>query len=541
MTLVSTRVSRAANWFFGIAWLLVAATGFGLISVLQPVWAGRPELTDRFLVPTASAWLIFRAWPRLKATQFNASAIGLIPLALGGAAFAAAWYLSVQVSGRTIVVWWLTIGFILLTLGLVLAHLGWRQLVILSFPLVFLLFSLPTPGLIHNPLKRGLQPFTTKAAEVALPLMGVAVQRPDPTGYTLVLPSGNALGVIEECSGLRSVTSLTAIAVLAAYLRGFGWIRGLVLVGLSVGVVAISNAARIIVTGVIQESFGPQYIKTWYHEALGIGTILAGFVFILGLSSLIAPRRRPKLHNSKQLGATPIPGAIRTRSALAALGILTATCAVCAWAEQFRANHYAIVRLDKFDRKIGAWEGIDLEIDEAIKNMLMCDQLLYRDYVNPLGQRIKVWIMFWANAASTADMHHPDICFPSRGWEVTAPPELQPITVGGITGSLNVSSRHYSKPQKQVILYYWTQEGNHVLPDGVATPQGVWGHSWVWRLFRESQAINHQGFRISVLIGTHARASVDTSEKLMRDFTGSFAKELYRICPWAVPDSLPNR
>src|SRR5262245_535975 len=141
---VSTRIVSPANRLFCAAWLFLAVITAALVFVLLPVWASRPELADRFLVPIVAAWLTYRAWPRLKSAPRRPSAIGLIPLALGAAAFATAWYVSVQVSGRTIIIWWQSTSFILLTLGLLLTHLGWRHVAILAFPLLFLLFSLPT-------------------------------------------------------------------------------------------------------------------------------------------------------------------------------------------------------------------------------------------------------------------------------------------------------------------------------------------------------------------------------------------------------------
>src|SRR5262249_23615899 len=137
------------------------------------------------------------------------------------------------------------------------------------------------------PLQFLLQSATTASAASVLPLLGVPVER---TGFVLSLPGGD-LGVAEACSGVRSVTALTAIAAFVAWWRGFGFARGTSLVVLSVPVIAGVNAVRVVVSGLLQEHAGPEYVHGAWHDGLGIGMVLLGLGLIVGMASLMAGSR----------------------------------------------------------------------------------------------------------------------------------------------------------------------------------------------------------------------------------------------------------
>src|SRR2546421_640070 len=109
---------------FKLAWLLAAAGAVLLATVLLPVWASRPELADRFLIPMASVWLVWRAWPALSRTPSTPSPFGFLLLVPAAALFALGWYLKARVGPRPMLVWWLTGTFLVSVFGLALAHWG---------------------------------------------------------------------------------------------------------------------------------------------------------------------------------------------------------------------------------------------------------------------------------------------------------------------------------------------------------------------------------------------------------------------------------
>lgn len=498
------------------------------------MWASKPDLADRFLIPLASGYLIWRALPRLRELAPAPIAAGLLPLLVGCAMFAIGWYVAVQVSSRPIVVWWLTAALVFVVAGLCLTHLGWRHTKLLIFPLLFVVFSLPTPGRVYNPLMLRLKQFTTSAAHRVLPWLGVPVERPDPDSFELRLQSGD-LGVVEACSGVRSVTALTAIAVFVAYWRGFNLLRSALLVVLSVGVIAVTNAIRVIVTGLLQEYVGRSSIEGKAHDVLGVSVVLIGFAMIVGISSLIAPRHEESA--SPRLSLSIHQPVNKPWLAWICLGIMIPTLAVCAWSERFRMDHTVLLRVTDLPVRCGAWTSESSDVPDVIKDELMCDQLLYRTYRNNQGQEIGVWVMFWASAASTGHQHHPDICYPSRGWQQVKSLKTKPLDIPG-GGELPISQRQYYRPDQQQILFFWAQHGSHVLDDGIEKPELMSGHSWIVELLKHGHQPIDSGARIQVLIGTKTRGAIEPGERLLREFTRDFANGLYELCPWARPERI---
>ena len=51
--------------------------------------------------------------------------------------------------------------------------------------------------------------------------------------------------------------------------------------------------------------------------------------------------------------------------------------------------------------------------------MLTYDVALRRTYRNSVGQEVHVWIIFWSTPSAIRGYHHPEVCWPNRGWTVT--------------------------------------------------------------------------------------------------------------------------
>ena len=134
------------------------------------------------------------------------------------------------------------------------------------------------------PIQARLKEYTTTATAATLPAIGIPAER---RGHVLVLPSGK-LGVVDACSGVRSVTALAAIALFVAYLRGFSILRGAFLVFATMGIVVVSNSIRVILTGIIQEKISSELAHGWAHDVLGYAVILVGLGLIVLVSGWMA-------------------------------------------------------------------------------------------------------------------------------------------------------------------------------------------------------------------------------------------------------------
>src|SRR5207245_3583749 len=105
-------------------------------------------------------------------------------------------------------------SLILLIAVLVVFFLGWKMLRAVLFPLLFLILMVPIPAIILNQITLPLQILASKLAAWSLPLCGVPVLR---EGNIINLPA-MPLEVADACSGIRSLLSLTTLAVMYGFL-----------------------------------------------------------------------------------------------------------------------------------------------------------------------------------------------------------------------------------------------------------------------------------------------------------------------------------
>jgi exosortase len=541
-----TRPSRAALAWIA-AWAVVAAGGAALLVLLAiDVWPKRPEMGDRFLIPLASAAVIYHLRTRWTATFPSPAATGLIGVAVGALSFPPAWYLVVAVGPRTLLLWWLAGALTTAALGLVVAGHGWRRASLLVFPFFFAFFALPTPDVLQSRLLDSLKSATASGAATVLPWLGVPAVRSG-VGFTLNLPSGK-LGVVDACSGALSLTSLLAVATLTAYVRivfrrDLTLGRGIVLVVMTIPIVVASNALRVVASGLLFEHVGPTAVEGVWHSLLGYMVVVVGFGMIVGLSQFLAGGARSALRGGKEECLAPRAsctahdsrGLGPTFSAIVAVILLVPAAGVCVWAERFRTvgNEWADLRDIPFELK--AWEGREATVPPDVAEMLKCDQLVHRIYTDRLGHAADVYFMFWATPASTAHMHHPDVCWPARGC-LLAEGRVRPVPYAEGRAPLGASVRHYDNEQgRREVVFYWTQNGNDVLPDGKEPGTRSSEYGWVVDMLA-GRELPARVSRISVLIASEVPVGTPSDqEQRLAGLCGELAAALFQVCGWATP------
>jgi EpsI family protein len=181
-----------------------------------------------------------------------------------------------------------------------------------------------------------------------------------------------------------------------------------------------------------------------------------------------------------------------------------------------------------------------LAVPDGVNEMLMCDHIVCRTYSDSLGRQVQVWVLFWANPASTANAHNPDICWPSRGWTLEKL-EVKAVPLADGSGSLPVTRRRFRQGRQQQMLMYWSQKGTHVLTDASEADELFSYSAWVNALLRGGGPWEKSAC-FAVLVGTDYSGAPEPTERILQDFCGELAADLYRICPWAKPkdDALPG-
>jgi exosortase len=147
---------------------------------------------------------------------------------------------------------------------------------VFAFPLFLLFFMVPIPAVIYNSLTFPLQLKASEAAEWAIDALGIPIIR---EGNVLILAS-QTLNVVEACSGIRSLLTLTFLSLVYGYFAEKRvWIR-VVLFFSTIPIAILANAGRVTITGIVSE-IKPDLAEGLFHEAQGWVIFMVAFAILL--------------------------------------------------------------------------------------------------------------------------------------------------------------------------------------------------------------------------------------------------------------------
>jgi len=240
--------NRAATQEARLPWTTIAWFSILLIVCYAPVlshlvwqWAHDDDMGHGFFVPIVSAYLVWQRRAELSAVKPSPNYWGLVLVIFG------ALQMMLGVLSAQIVI--ARIAFLISLVGAVWFLCGTRILKMLAFPLFLLVFMIPIPAIIYARLTLPLQLFASSVAETVLSFIGIPVLR---DGNVLELAS-QKLSVVEACSGIRSLLTLSYLALVYGYFFDRKvWMRWVLLVG-TVPIAIIANATRVTLTGMISE------------------------------------------------------------------------------------------------------------------------------------------------------------------------------------------------------------------------------------------------------------------------------------------------
>lgn len=231
-------------------------------------WMVNEDMGHGFFVPAVAGYLIWQQRDDLMKIPATANWWGLAIVILGGAQSIAA-TLGVEM--------FLARSALILTLvGAVWMLGGTAMLKKLAFPLFLLCFMIPLPAVIFNTLTFPLQIIASQLAEISLRLLGVPIVR---EGNVLELPSG-PLSVVEACSGIRSLLSLTFLSLIYGCFFEKSRVMRVILFIATLPIAILANAGRVTITGILAE-IKPELAKGFFHESTG------WVIFMLALGILL--------------------------------------------------------------------------------------------------------------------------------------------------------------------------------------------------------------------------------------------------------------
>lgn len=183
-------------------------------------------------------------------------------------------------AGRTQHVWLLEIGSAIAVLhgGLAILY-GWRAVRTVRFGIWFLLFAVPLPAFVVDELTWPLKQWVSVVADEVLYRIGLPSAR---DGVVLSLGQYKLL-IADACSGLYSMTSLLALAVVyVSVVRKASLGRNVTILLASLPFAFVANVLRVVLLALITYTWGDAAGQGFLH-----GTA-AAVMFATSLSLLMA-------------------------------------------------------------------------------------------------------------------------------------------------------------------------------------------------------------------------------------------------------------
>jgi exosortase len=267
-------------WRVAVLVLLTGWLYFHILLHLATQWSNDSNFSHGFFVPLFSLFLFWQDRERLSKLPSVPSRWGLAILIFA---------LSVLVLGVLGAELFLSrVSLLLVIAGLVIFFQGWAFMRAVLFPWAFLLLMIPLPTIIFNQITFPLQLLASKVAAATLPLAGVPVLR---EGNIINLPA-MPLEVAEACSGIRSLLSLTTLAIIYGYLMETRiWVRVFLALA-SIPIAVAANSFRIIGTGLLVQYWDPDKAQGFFHEFSGWLVFVVSLLMLYSLHQLLRLRRQ---------------------------------------------------------------------------------------------------------------------------------------------------------------------------------------------------------------------------------------------------------
>jgi len=231
-------------------------------------WDSDPDLGHGFFVPLVAAFIVWRKRDELRALEPAPNWWGLAVVVYGGLQLYVATLGAELFLART--------AFVISVIGMVLLLRGTAWVRTLAFPLFLLFFMIPIPTVVYNSITFPLQLLASRISTVALDWMQIPVLR---EGNVLELAQ-QKLSVVEACSGIRSLLSLTFLSLVYGYFfERRVWMRA-ALFAATIPIAIVANAGRVTLTGVLTE-YKPELAEGFFHTASG------WVIFMVALGILI--------------------------------------------------------------------------------------------------------------------------------------------------------------------------------------------------------------------------------------------------------------
>lgn len=517
---------------------MTAAIGFtysAVIGKLATDWWTDDNYSHGLIVPVLIAFIVWFEFDRFRrAAGHPQKTLGLSLVCVAALMLLASTMASVLYVQR--------LSLVVMAAGVLAFFFGSTILKALLIPFVLLFLAIPLPQILFNKVALPLQLLASKIADRGIGFLGIPSERYgnvidiDPmSGGEIV-----SLEIVEACSGIRSLMTLITLGLILGYFtreRRHRYVNSLkslifdrdvvrtfILVAAAIPIALITNAGRVVLTGVLAHRYGTGGIEGVWHDLSGSAVFVCALAILLVLNFFL--KRVLGYEESLCLNGRTMkvmPGD-HSRVSTAQLGYVLVAIIMCGllvnWF-QYRGEIVVERRpLREIPSMLGSWEqrNPDIRFDPETEKVLRADDYVMRDYYGP-GKRLNLYVGYYASQRSGATYHSPLSCLPGAGWEMVDR-ELMQIT--SPQGRRILVNRYTVKQgEHREFLIYWYQG------------RGRTTHNeYVDKLFTSFDSVTKRRsdggiVRIMTPVGKDARRSLDAAV----DLTGYVADGIGDFLP----------
>ncbi len=263
-------------WFLGLLIVLF----FPVLSLMVREWSGNGDMGHAFLVPVVAGYIVWQDRERIMSQPLKPFWPALFLVLWGFCQMVLGFMGADFFIART--------AFLVAIVGVIWTLAGTAVLRSLAFPLFLLLFMIRIPLFIYQQITFPLQLLASRVAETALQWIGIPVLR---NGNVLELPN-RQLQVVEACSGIRSILSLSFLSLAYAHFFDHRWWMKPVLFAAIIPIAIAANSTRVIITGFLSEYKG-EWADGAYHALEGWVMFMLALFALMALHGLICRFKRP--------------------------------------------------------------------------------------------------------------------------------------------------------------------------------------------------------------------------------------------------------
>jgi exosortase D (VPLPA-CTERM-specific) len=423
-------------------------------------WWHDPDFSHGFLVPVFSAFVIWQERSRFTGLSLRPSWWGALFLGFG---------MCVLIVGQLGADIFLPrLSLLIVLAGLIVLFFGWSFFRALLFPWALLFLMIPIPAIIFIHITFPLQLLASNIASTILDWMNVNVVREGNIiklwWWTGPIPALSTmdLEVAEACSGIRSLMSLTTLAVIYGYLLERRIAVRVLLVLASVPIAIAANSLRIVITALLVQHLDPKKVEGFFHEFQGWLVFVASLVMLYLLHRVICifwhQESTEASNKSKPLpdarGGDPRRQQFGLLRFVLAAGLIAVTAKVPGVRGRTEIVPHGLP-LSSFPAQLQSWDSTEIVQDKKTLEVLGHGDFVERVYQDPTGKLpyVDLFLAYFPTQRAGETPHSPQNCLPGSGWNSD---ENIRITLS-LPGHAPFPANRYviSKAGERRLVLYW--------------------------------------------------------------------------------------